>query len=88
MRLVPHRDQVAAALADVFGVENAAPKCVSRVQGAFELDLDVAIQVYIGRVNGDAGAGRSPDLASRQLKPGHDRCMVRFRVLLVGGKGD
>lgn len=61
MCLVPHRDQVVAALADVLGVDEAAPKCAGRIQGAqdafvhFDLDLDVAVQVYAGCVDGDAG---------------------------------
>ena len=42
-------DQFVATLADVFGVVDAAPKCAWHVQGAFDLDLDVAIQVYAGR---------------------------------------
>jgi len=41
-------DRFTAALADVFSLDDAAPKCVSRVQDAFDLDLDAAIQVYAG----------------------------------------
>jgi hypothetical protein len=40
--------QGVAALADVFGLDDAAPKCACRVQGAFDLDLDSPSRSMLG----------------------------------------
>ena len=54
--IVPHKESnvnawfgkrsFIAALADAFGLDDAAPKRAWHVQGAFDLDLDASIQVY------------------------------------------
>jgi len=55
MGLAPNCDQVIAALADVFGLDDVAPKGAWRAQGTSDLDLNVAVPIYAGPADGDAG---------------------------------